>query len=89
MDYLIIPVTNKTTFKKMKRYLILTVLFFSFATLIVSAQADQRTVTTKIADLLAKVPYQDAVQAEANMQAIAGMGEKGLQEMANMLAAPG
>ncbi|MEJ0102362.1 MAG: hypothetical protein WDO19_07360 [Bacteroidota bacterium] len=73
----------------MKRYLIISALICSFTTLKVYAQADQRTLTTKIADLLAKVPFNDAAQSEKNMQAIAEMGEAGLQEMATTLAAPG
>jgi HEAT repeat protein len=51
-------------------------------------RTDQRTVTTKIADLLAQLPAKDAKQLEATMNAIAGMGESGLAEMAAMLAAP-
>ncbi len=48
----------------MKRYLIISALICSFTTLKVYAQADQRTLTTKIADLLAKVPFNDAAQSE-------------------------
>ncbi|MCW3119094.1 MAG: hypothetical protein JWM28_3176 [Chitinophagaceae bacterium] len=73
----------------MKRYLIVFFLLCCFTITKVQAQADQRTLTTKIADLLAKVPFQDTAQAEKNMEAMAGMGETGLQEMATQLAAPG
>jgi len=65
----------------MKRYLILFALICSLSTLEVYAQADARTLTTKIADLLARVPFNNAAQSEKNMQAIAEMGEDGLQEM--------
>lgn len=73
----------------MKRYLILLVLAATFFTPALQAQTDQRTTTTRIADLLAKVPANDAAQFERNMQAITEMGEKGIVEMATMLALPG
>lgn len=50
---------------------------------------DQRTLPTRIADLLAQMPAKDAKQLNATMQEIAGMGEQGLVEMAAMLSAPG
>lgn len=50
---------------------------------------DQRTRTTKIADLLAQMPAKDSLQLTANMSEIAGIGKEGLVEMATMLAAPG
>ncbi|MES1220936.1 MAG: HEAT repeat domain-containing protein, partial [Bacteroidota bacterium] len=73
----------------MKRFLIIAALFCCISTINADAQTDQRTLTTKIADLLAKVPYTDAAQSEKNMQAIADMGQKGIEEMSLMLAAPG
>ncbi|WP_347160288.1 family 16 glycoside hydrolase [Pontibacter chitinilyticus] len=49
---------------------------------------DQRTLTTKIADLLAQVPARDSLQFNANMGEIATMGKEGLLEMAGMLSPP-
>jgi HEAT repeat protein len=53
------------------------------------ARSDQRTVTTKIADVLAKLPANDAKQLDAAMNDIAGLGESGITDMVAMLAAPG
>ncbi|MDP4130554.1 MAG: DUF1080 domain-containing protein [Bacteroidota bacterium] len=53
------------------------------------AQPDQRTLNTKIADLLARIPAQNAEQTDKSMQVIADMGQQGLEEMSAMLAAPG
>ncbi len=50
---------------------------------------DQRTLKTKIVDLLAQMPANDAKQLEAHMGEMAALGTEGLQEMAGMLAAPG
>jgi hypothetical protein len=56
---------------------------------IAQQSADQRTVTTKIADVLAKFPANDAKQTAANVQQLESLGEDGLQQMVSMLAAPG
>ncbi len=53
------------------------------------AQTDQRTLTTKIADLLAKVPSEKEALLQINMDAIAAMGEQGIEAMALMLQPPG
>ncbi|MEO6963846.1 MAG: DUF1080 domain-containing protein, partial [Puia sp.] len=53
------------------------------------AQTDQRTLNTKIADLLARIPAQNAEQNDKSMQVIADLGAPGLEKMATMLAAPG
>jgi HEAT repeat protein len=50
---------------------------------------DQRTLTTRIADLLAELPANDQEQLTASMGEMAAMGKDGLVEMAGMLAAPG
>lgn len=50
---------------------------------------DQRTVTTKIADLLAQLPARDAKQLNRNMQEIAQLGEDGFLTMICGLTAPG
>ncbi|MEX2513831.1 MAG: DUF1080 domain-containing protein [Cyclobacteriaceae bacterium] len=48
-----------------------------------------RTTSTKIADLLNRLPTQDASSLEAAMQGIAELGEKGITEMASMLKPDG
>lgn len=50
---------------------------------------DNRTITTKIADLLAKTPAEDAQQLKKNAEAVAGLGEKGLVELVTGLDAAG
>ncbi len=57
----------------------------------VSAQAaaDQRAVTTKIADVLAAMPAPDKVQLNKNMELVAAIGEAGVAEMASMLMPSG
>jgi HEAT repeat protein len=50
---------------------------------------DQRTLTTKIIDILAEMPAKGAKLLDHNMREIAAMGEEGLVAMAGMLAAPG
>ena len=50
---------------------------------------DQRTLSTRVADLLLKLPAEDAGQVKNYMQEIGDMGENGLITMIEMLAAPG
>jgi HEAT repeat protein len=50
---------------------------------------DQRTVTTKIADLLAQLPARDAIQLNRNMQEVAQLGEDGYLTLICGLTAPG
>lgn len=52
-------------------------------------KADQRTITTRIADLLAQLPARDAKQLKGNMQEIAQMGEDGYITLISGLTAPG
>lgn len=52
-------------------------------------KADQRTLTTRIADLLAQLPARDAKQLKGNMQEIAQMGEDGYLTLISGLTAPG
>jgi len=52
-------------------------------------KADQRTITTRIADLLAQLPARDAKQLKSNMQEIAQMGEDGYITLISGLTAPG
>ena len=51
--------------------------------------ADQRTTTTRIADLLAQLPARDAGQLENNMKEISELGEAGFVTLINGLTAPG
>ena len=50
--------------------------------------ADQRTTTTKIADLLAKMPSENARVHASNMESIEALGEKGITQLALMLQEP-
>ena len=50
---------------------------------------DQRTLSTRIADLLATFPAQSASQLNKNMTAISELGENGLREMVNLYNAAG
>ncbi len=50
---------------------------------------DQRTLTTRIADLLAQLPAKDAKQLKANMLDISAMGEDGYVTLISGLTAPG
>ncbi|WP_153798513.1 DUF1080 domain-containing protein [Foetidibacter luteolus] len=72
----------------MKKYLsLLTVA--CCATILLQAQADQRTTTTKIADLLARVPATNNQQLAANNEAMATLGTEGLETLLLSLKAPG
>ncbi|WP_221394198.1 family 16 glycoside hydrolase [Dyadobacter sp. NIV53] len=54
------------------------------------AQTDQnRTLTTKVADLLAQVPAENAAGLKKNMEELAGLGKSGLVQIASMLTPPG
>lgn len=70
---------------------ILTAFLFFFAVLQMAAAQtdDNRTVATKIADLLAKTPADDAAQLNANVEATARLGENGLVELVTRLNTPG
>jgi HEAT repeat protein len=50
---------------------------------------DQRTLTTRIADLLAQLPGRDAEQLKGSMLEISEMGEDGFVTLINGLSAPG
>ncbi|MFT3746726.1 MAG: DUF1080 domain-containing protein [Agriterribacter sp.] len=50
---------------------------------------DNRTIPTKIADLLAKNPAEDAKQLRANAEAVANLGENGIVELVAGLNAGG
>ncbi|HYH55331.1 MAG TPA: HEAT repeat domain-containing protein, partial [Anseongella sp.] len=54
------------------------------------AQLDaNRTTSTRIADLLAQMPANDAAELERNAKEIAAMGAEGIVQMAGMMGAPG
>jgi HEAT repeat protein len=54
------------------------------------AQLDKnRTAATRIADLLAQVPAENAEAMKKNMQEIADLGKPGIVQIASMLTAPG
>lgn len=50
---------------------------------------DNRTVATKIADLLAKTPAEEAKQLKTNAESVANLGEGGIVELVNGLNAGG
>ncbi len=52
-------------------------------------KTDQRTVTTRIADLLATLPAADAKQLKRSMQEVANLGEDGYITLISGLTAPG
>lgn len=70
----------------MKRLLLLILIYIPCT--IIMAQ-DQRTLSTRVADLLLKLPAEDADQLKIYMQEIGEMGENGLVAMVEMLSAPG
>ena len=50
---------------------------------------DQRALSTKIADVLARFPAQNKEQLGNNLKSMAELGKAGYQEMVDMLSAPG
>jgi len=56
---------------------------------IAQEKTDQRTITTRIADLLAQLPARDAKQLNGNMLEISQMGEDGYVKLICGLTAPG
>ena len=71
--------------------IIFTLLLIAFCRTVTMAQESkgQQTVTSQIEHVLAQMPSHDSVQLAAAMKEIAGMGEKGLIEIAGMLVKPG
>src|SRR5690606_17982994 len=61
------------------------ILIFASASLTLAQQQDHRTMTTKVADLLLKLPAKDSLQLKSYMQEIYEMGEGGLITMVSML----
>ena len=70
---------------------ILSAFLLSFIICAATAQVipDQRTTTTRIADLLARMPAENNDELHKNLTNTAALGEDGLLEMAQMLVAPG
>lgn len=58
-------------------------------TVVAQSDTDQRTQTTRIADLLAQLPARDATQLQANMQEITALGEDGFLSLISGLSSPG
>src|SRR5687768_11961123 len=57
--------------------------------LMAQTKTDNRTITTRIADVLALFPANDAAQLNHNVKEISAMGEPGILGMAKMLVPPG
>lgn len=74
----------------MKRllYNILAILVLSMTTGIVSGQ-DNRTLDTKVADILAQMPAKDPVHLQKVMQEVIDLGPEGFQKVTRLLVAPG
>ncbi|PSR57257.1 hypothetical protein AHMF7605_11050 [Adhaeribacter arboris] len=71
----------------------LSLIFLSFllvsGSLKAQTKVDNRTISTRIADVLAQFPAQDAQQLATNMNEVGALGEAGLVEIAKMLVPPG
>ncbi|MHA4895493.1 family 16 glycoside hydrolase [Pedobacter sp. PWIIR3] len=76
-----------TITKKLAFVLISLALLFQPA--VAQEKSDNRTVTTKIADLLSQLPAKDAVQLKRNMQEVADLGEDGYVTLISGMVAPG
>ncbi|WP_316751343.1 DUF1080 domain-containing protein [Pedobacter gandavensis] len=72
-----------------KIFFILLVSLAFQGTVIAQDKKDQRTQTTRIADLLAQMPAKDAAQAATNANDIAALGENGYLELIGMLSPAG
>lgn len=73
----------------MRQLIILIFLVASLFQTTLAQTDDKRTVSTKIADLLAKLPAEDSKQLNASVAAVAGLGEAGLVELVQKLDAGG
>src|SRR5690606_24415744 len=70
----------------MKRLLLLTwISIFASASLTLAQEQDRRTMTTKVADLLLKLPAKDSLQLKGYMEELYEMGDGGLITMISML----
>ena len=73
----------------MKNILSAFFILFTITTSFAQGSTDQRTTTTRIADLLAMMPAQNKEEFQKNLENTAALGEDGLTEMTLMLQAPG
>jgi HEAT repeat protein len=73
----------------MKKILYMLILLCTISTVSIAQHADQRTVTTRIADVLMKFPSQDEKQFNANMEEIGSLGQAGYQQLIAMLLPTG
>ncbi|SDM57657.1 HEAT repeat [Catalinimonas alkaloidigena] len=73
----------------LKRFFWNFLFFFLISGSALFAQTDQRTRTTKIADLLAQFPAENAQELDAHMQDMAALQADGLVEMTLLLSPPG
>lgn len=80
---------HTTIFIYMRQLLTTAFFFFSVLQVTVAQNDDKRTITTQIADLLAKTPAEDSAQLGANAEAVFKLGEAGLTEMVIRLNNPG
>ncbi|HEV7350790.1 DUF1080 domain-containing protein [Telluribacter sp.] len=72
----------------MKKLLYILVACCTLSTGAMAQREDKRTLTTRIADLLAQMPAQNSAQLKKNMEDVAALGKPGLVQMAGMLVAP-
>ncbi|MEO8823716.1 MAG: DUF1080 domain-containing protein [Ginsengibacter sp.] len=73
----------------MKKIFFIALAFTMWGTMAKAQNKDQRTLSTKIADLLAQMPAKDSAHLSDGMKEIAAMGEDGLSGIAELLYAPG
>lgn len=73
----------------MKKILLIAACCLAQMAVMAQPKQDNRAAHTKIADLLAQQPAQNAKQLDANMKALAEMGEEGITGMAAMLSPAG
>ncbi len=71
------------------KYIIGLLLFICTLNLNAQQNADQRTLTTRVADVLAKFPAADKKQYDANVTELGKLGSEGLQQMVSMLSPEG
>ncbi|MDR3711561.1 MAG: DUF1080 domain-containing protein [Puia sp.] len=73
----------------MKNILSAFLILLAGTTAFAQGSADQRTTTTRIADLLARMPALNKEEYQTNLQNTTALGEDGLTEMTLMLQPPG
>lgn len=73
----------------MKKTLLIAACCLAQLAVFAQPKQDNRAAHTKVADLLQQQPAKDKAALEANMKALAEMGEEGVLGIASMMAAPG